>query len=182
MTVTRAIGILMICGASRTKADWDKYLRDVYGEGAPRAQSTALADKAFFYWSAPFAPESIKIWTKQGRSDVCAPRIGDGVMFSFVRHLGFWRWAGEHAALEHNSLPWMEVLRASTHKKSRKEHKVRVRTGENQDKFPWQETDRTGLWHFTAPGSGLWLNLGSRTADKTNELDRWQHQQGQRQR
>jgi len=45
---------------------------------------------------------------------------------------------------------------------------VRVRTGENQDKFPWQETDRTGLWHFTAPGSGLWLNLGSRTADKTN--------------
>ena len=31
------------------RADWDQYLRDVYGERAPRAQSTALADKAFFY-------------------------------------------------------------------------------------------------------------------------------------
>ena len=39
----------MICGASGAKADWDQYLRDVYGERAPRAQSTALADKAFFY-------------------------------------------------------------------------------------------------------------------------------------
>ena len=48
MTVTRALNILMICGASGAKADWDQYLRDVYGERAPRAQSTALADKAFF--------------------------------------------------------------------------------------------------------------------------------------
>ena len=40
-------------GQSRTvlsrRADWDQYLRDVYGERALRAQSTALADKAFFY-------------------------------------------------------------------------------------------------------------------------------------
>lgn len=100
----------------------------------------------WFYWSAPFEPESLRVykWDKKMARHL---KYGDA-MYIGMGQIGF------HRVLKHspvrvvfnNNRKYVEVIRRSV-------HNPEVIAGV-------RENDKSGYFYFSAPGSGIWLDIG----------------------
>ena len=75
----------------RADPTWADYMEDVYGS----VPSLAQEELQWFYWHAPFAAESIRVWVEAGtgkhtRDGPSGASRGDAAAFMYSE-LGFWR-------------------------------------------------------------------------------------------
>ena len=133
------------------KYTWAEYFRDVYGDSIGETPVN-VAELNLFYWSAPFSPGTVRIWSNfwlTGLPELETTikdnvKVGDGFVHMYDS-LGFWRVtrAESPGIVLLSGTVWAEVMRQSIMDPSRP-----------------GESDATGVWYYVAHGSGFWLNLG----------------------
>ena len=125
---------------------------------------TEAAEFTWFYWSAPFPDEPVRVWWTYHRRVVeqlpaSVLRSSDGQVFMY-REIGFFRAsslvnATKPTQMTRDGRRWAEVLRSSPH----------ASTGWSSRGWCCQENDNAGIWYYAARGSGFWLDLGSTTSE-----------------
>ena len=114
---------------------WDRYFYDLYGTPA---NMSILSKMNWFYWSAPFAPESLRVYMSN-------PKEQGDAYIGMYPNLGF--------VMNHNNNyvnrigNWVEVLRCGS-------------PGSGCHGMS-KETHICGMWYYNLRGTGVWLSMGN---------------------
>ena len=130
-------------------------MESVYGRRDGTWSISDVDELSWFYWTAPFATESIRVFgTHPNPRDSHHVPVGGAMRLAF-KELGFWRRTPTErpVAVAKAGSIWAEVLR-----RDMSNPRIIGSTA--------VETDARGVWYFAARGSGLWLDLGA-TFDHT---------------
>lgn len=128
-------------------SDWDQYFHDLY---RTPVDQTLLSNMNWFYWSAPFPSESLRVALQKPAS----PRPNDAFI-GMYSNLGFLvhRERNDYVHTVRNK--YVEVLRCGS--------PVSKCHGMNR------ETHVCGMWYYNLRGSGVWLSLGKSKYAATRE-------------